>query len=634
MKFAQKLTVLMLLIILMVILPLFYFDHVLSINILEKQITEKLESDVFHTLDKIDMFLSERSADIKVIASDPVINTKSSTPQQITERLIYYRNQYNTYVSLSFFNLDRVRIADTAGLRIGKQHPITKYWEDALSGKISTASDVRFADDLNMPIIYFASPVKEKTGETFGVVIARVPFARVYDVIKKIGGVYWTRKDLSLDLIDKNNLLLYSSYNIKGMLKDTFSELEAIQRSRGGEKIGSGRCEHQNKEEGIYAFVSEQGHLDFKGNGWTLIAYIPVKVAFRPVFKLSAQRTLTLLPLIIFSVIVVLVFARTISQSIINLKQAAVEISRGNLDVKINVKSNGEIAELGASFSKMANDLKKSRNELKNWAATLERKVEERTRELTDAQEAALNILKDLTEAKRKLEKALEIKSEFTSTVSHELRTPLAAIKEGIAIVLDGTAGDVNAEQKEFLDIAKRNVDRLARLINDILDFQKLELGKMVFKITENNINELVTEVGKTMVSLSEKKGLELAIDLEDNLPAIKFDRDRITQVLDNILNNAIKFTEKGSVTIITRKKDNFIQVSVEDTGSGIRREDITKLFTRFEQLEKGIERKPGGAGLGLAISKEIVEMHKGKIWVESEFGRGSTFYFTLPVNM
>jgi PAS domain S-box-containing protein len=242
---------------------------------------------------------------------------------------------------------------------------------------------------------------------------------------------------------------------------------------------------------------------------------------------------------------------------------------------------------------------------------------------------------RDITERKKAEEmliEAMKVKSDFTSTVSHELRTPLTAIKEGIAIVLDGTTGALNAEQKDFLSLAKRNVDRLARLINDVLDFQKLEAQKMVFNIQENDINALVREVHNTMAPLTGKKGLGFLLQLEEGLPQVKFDRDRIVQVLTNLVNNAIKFTENGSIVIATKCGDNVIQVAVKDSGPGVKVEDMGKLFQQFRQLEKITERKTGGTGLGLAISKEIIERHKGKIWAESEFGKGTTFWFSLPV--
>ncbi|MCX5667287.1 MAG: PAS domain S-box protein [Candidatus Omnitrophica bacterium] len=238
---------------------------------------------------------------------------------------------------------------------------------------------------------------------------------------------------------------------------------------------------------------------------------------------------------------------------------------------------------------------------------------------------------RDVTERKKTEEALKEIvkaKSAFTSMVSHELRTPLSALKESISQVLEGMLGTLTTDQRKFLDIAKRNVDRLARLITEILDFQTLETGKIIFKIQDNDINEVIEETKETMNIIAKEKGLDFILNLDKDLPKIKFDRDKISQVLSNLVNNSLKLTEKGNITISTMRGNNIIQVSIKDTGPGIREEDIPRLFQQYEQLE----RKTGGTGLGLAISLEIIKAHGGKIWAESTFGQGTTMQFILPI--
>ncbi len=247
----------------------------------------------------------------------------------------------------------------------------------------------------------------------------------------------------------------------------------------------------------------------------------------------------------------------------------------------------------------------------------------------------ALIFVEDITkikEAEEELIKTMNIKSQFISMVSHELKTPLTVINGYIDIVQDGTAGNLNKKQKEYLDTVKRNADRLTRLINNVLDFQKLKAGRMEFKMEEGNINELLEEVAKQMSPLIKNKGLKLTLSLSKDLPKITFDSDRIIQVLTNLVNNAIKFADKGSITITSKKLKNAIYVSVADTGIGIKKEDMSKLFQSFSQVATEKEKMRGGTGLGLAISKRIIQEHGGKIQVQSEYGKGSTFSFLLPV--
>ncbi len=243
----------------------------------------------------------------------------------------------------------------------------------------------------------------------------------------------------------------------------------------------------------------------------------------------------------------------------------------------------------------------------------------------------------DITERKKveeELREAMSIKSQFTSMVSHELRTPLTAIKEGIAIVLDGSAGKINEDQKDFLSTAKRNVDRLHRLINDVLDFTKLESGKAEFRMEENDINEIIEEIVKTQKAVAGGSGLYLKTNLSPDIEKIRFDSDKIAQVLTNLINNAIKFTTRGGITVTSGidVEGKAVRVQVEDTGTGIKKENLSRLFVEFQQVGSDKYRKPGGTGLGLAICRQIIEGHGGIIRAESEQGRGSKFIFTLPI--
>ncbi|MCM8814030.1 MAG: PAS domain S-box protein [Candidatus Omnitrophica bacterium] len=248
---------------------------------------------------------------------------------------------------------------------------------------------------------------------------------------------------------------------------------------------------------------------------------------------------------------------------------------------------------------------------------------------------AAVIVVEDISEriqAEQEHRKIVDMKSRFVSVVSHELRTPLTAIKEGIATVLDGTAGALNPDQQELLTLAKRNVDRLARLINDVLNFQKLEMGRVGFDFRPHALNEIIQEVYTTMRGFAEQKHLDFRVDCGADMPDIICDRDKITQVLTNLVHNALKFTAQGTVTIrALPQAPHGVVVSVSDTGPGIDKKDIVKLFQQFVQLGDAGTRLSGSAGLGLAISRQIIERHRGKIWVESAPGEGTLFSFYLP---
>jgi PAS domain S-box-containing protein len=247
-----------------------------------------------------------------------------------------------------------------------------------------------------------------------------------------------------------------------------------------------------------------------------------------------------------------------------------------------------------------------------------------------------LRVAKDVTEKKRyerRLKELDKMKSDFVSNVSHELRTPLTSIKGSVDNMLDGLTGTLNEKQVRYLTRIKSNTDRLSRLINDLLDLSRIESGRVEIRSTSLSLTALAEEVAEQLKSLAAEKLIRIEVPPPDPRMTVWADRDKITQVLMNLIGNAVKFTpQNGKVTVALEKNgDDYVQISVADTGPGILSEEKNKIFSKFYQFADIDKEKPKGSGLGLAISKALVEMHGGKIWVESEAGKGSKFYFTLP---
>lgn len=274
----------------------------------------------------------------------------------------------------------------------------------------------------------------------------------------------------------------------------------------------------------------------------------------------------------------------------------------------------------------------------------------------TIAQQVALplksaSLYQEIKETNLKLEKLERLKSEFISIVSHELRTPLTSIKNALDILLTGKCGKINESGYKFLDMAKRNVQRLSGIINDLLDLSKIEAGKMDFHFKNINIHQVIDYVKSTLSILAKEKGLELVTDETVDLPEIYADSQRLEQVLTNLVSNAIKFTPEGKkITITTRLKNaedievhpyfqdeiaklkgHYIIVSVKDEGIGIAEKDLLHAFDKFAQIENSLSRKVGGSGLGLPIAKQLLEAHNGAIWCNSKLEQGSEFSFAIP---
>jgi len=239
-------------------------------------------------------------------------------------------------------------------------------------------------------------------------------------------------------------------------------------------------------------------------------------------------------------------------------------------------------------------------------------------------------LLKELSAANEKLKELDQRKSAFVANVSHELKSPLAIIKGFLVLILDGAVGEINSKQRNCLEIGKRNIERLIRLVTDLLDISKIEAGKMEMRRENFDIAVLVNEILVDYEKELAKKQISLKKDIQENIGAIWADRDKISEVVINLLNNAVKYTTAGGeVGIKLISKENELYFEISDTGPGIPEEYKDKIFDKFERITT---EKMEGTGLGLPIAKDIVELHKGKIWVESEAGKGSVFKVKLPV--
>jgi signal transduction histidine kinase len=240
----------------------------------------------------------------------------------------------------------------------------------------------------------------------------------------------------------------------------------------------------------------------------------------------------------------------------------------------------------------------------------------------------------ELAQLNTRLERASRAKSEFLSNMSHELRTPLNAILGFTEMIADGLYGQVPEELKDPLNDIQVNGRHLLRLINEVLDLAKIEAGRMELALDDYSVAELVGSVRTAMRSLAEEKGLRFETQVADELPLARGDSGRLTQCLMNLTGNALKFTRVGEVLIGASREGDDIVYRVSDTGIGIPAEEIDNVFGEFRQVDATVTREFGGTGLGLSITKKFIEMHGGRIWVESWLGLGSTFFFRVPLRV
>ena len=243
-----------------------------------------------------------------------------------------------------------------------------------------------------------------------------------------------------------------------------------------------------------------------------------------------------------------------------------------------------------------------------------------------------VSVLTDVTK-QRELD---QLKANFLSEISHELRTPIVTVQNSLILLLEKEIGDLNESQERFLTIAQRNLKRLGRLIDDLLDLSKLEASKMDMEFESSSVETIINEVCDNLFAWAKTKSIKIERKIQKNIPKIDLDPNRIIQVLNNIIGNAVKFTpQNGRITVEAKIDEGHknVIVSVDDNGVGIAQEDLEKIFDKFQQAGERIATDISGTGLGLSISKEIIELHGGKIWAENKKGEGVKFIFTLPVN-
>jgi len=352
--------------------------------------------------------------------------------------------------------------------------------------------------------------------------------------------------------------------------------------------------------------------------GWAVVLEEPIDAALANVETLKRSALVFLAIGLFVGAAVIAWMSGRMTGPIRDLHEGAKIIGSGNLDYRVNIETGDEIEWLGEEFNKMA-------GELKVFYATLEQKVKDKTHELekTNSQ---------LEQANRSLVNASKAKDEFLNIMSHELRTPLNVISGYAQILKDGVLGRIQPEQDHGLRTILVQSKELLRMINEVLQVGSLEGGNVSAKFADVNLRDFFADIRSTYEVLPQK-GIPLYWNIPDKLPMVNTDGEKLKHILQNLINNAIKFTEEGSVTISARHISQAIEFKVKDTGIGMPNETLPSIFQMFRQLDGSGTRSYGGAGVGLYIVKKFVELLNGKIEVESVLDKGSTFTVIIPIH-
>ncbi|UXM85010.1 cache domain-containing protein [Methanococcus aeolicus] len=631
-KFGTKLTIYSIIVALIPVVILGVVSSHTITQTMNEQAQDKINTDLYaaeefmgHNLDKLSSI-----CEYTVNSPDLLENMKNKNIKNLKNILLLTKKSSDADFVTLFDNTGNVVLRSNNNNYGDKE--LSDHIKKVLNGSNVTATIILDENTVkkenleNKTIIYIFDKgdfvpldMENKSIEYRG--LALVSIKPIYDNnTGEIMGALMISKVLNKDtyIVDK----------IKATTKDTSTIF------LGGLRISTNVQENHERAMGtfvsqnVYEQVIKKGEIyygrAFVVDDWYLTAYKPIKddnnniigmiyvgVPEKPFIALQdkIKHIILWVGLVAFlmALVVSVIINSTITRPIKKLKKGVEMMGKGDYNFRVNINSNDEFEELAHAFNKMADEIKSSQEKLKKQAEKLE---------------ISYNELKKLD----------KFKSEIISIVSHELRTPLTSIKGYVELVLDGTMGTINESQKRCLEIANENIDRLKRLIDNMLDLSKIERGELKMDISKVNLNDIVQNVVHSLKPLADGKNIKIINKVEPI--TANLDKDKITGVLTNLIENAIKFSPVNeNVTIEAFKENNMVHITVKDNGPGIPKSELTKIFDIFYQVNSSAKRIKSGSGLGLAICKSIVESHGGKIWVESKFGKESTFHILLPLD-
>ncbi len=543
----------------------------------------------------IDNWMDARIDDIRIISAI----AGNSENEKVLKYLRSFQNEHEgVYEEFFIIDLNGNITLSTLNIRNAVEEPFLK---DALEGRLFI-SDVSLSGITGLPEVIITNPIKKNDTIT-GIIGARVSIENLYMLIEGID----IGKSGEIFLVNNKGELIFHKDRFRILhenINNNFAVKEVIYEKRGvGEYIN---YKGENVLGSYYWLPLYR---------WGLVVEKNKDEAYTDVMNLGKQTAFISLFAVFCVVLLAIVISKRLTEPIESLKNGAHNLVKGQFK-PISVSSKNEIGELTEIFNQTAEELLEIRKKL-------ETKIELANKDLEEKNE-------DLIRANEELKKLDNLKSDFISLVSHELKTPLSAIRTSAEFLDSEETMDPDVE-KEMLNNVIMNVDRLTRLINDILDLSKIEAGKMEFHYEKVNVKEIAEVAIENIRYLAMKNNITIIMEIPANLSPVLADKDKLIIVLNNLLSNALKFTYNGGHVLLSAKEDkDNVEIRVEDTGIGIDKDKVAKIFDKFYQADSTSRRKTGGSGLGLTISSGIIRAHGGEICVESEPRKGSIFYFRL----
>lgn len=606
----------------------------------QQQVFNQLESVAKLKSNQITRWLDESQTTLNLLLNNTFANTNMHTfltdqspnehTQQILNAFLSRAVESQTrYTAFFLYNTNGVILAASDKTMIGKVVSQQPYFADSL---LQTYIQPPYYSPSSTQLTMFITrQVINTDGNTVGVLAGQLDLTILSDIMIERSGLGQSGDTY---LVSAQNNYFLTPSRLEDTPRMQAYHSEGIDRALTGENGSDTFMNYRDppvRVLGVYRWMPQLQAA--------LLAEVNVSEALSTYSKIRNLSIVLTAITTLIAVIVGLYSAARIANPISKLTYVATHITNGDLSQRVTIDKKNEIGVLAQAFNTMANNLQHN-------LAGLEHMVAQRTSELEEALDSAIAtraelertlsereaLITELSEARITAEQANTMKSKFLANMSHELRTPLNSIINFTRIISAGMRGPVTEEQLDYLNRVYASGEHLLGLINDILDLSKIEAGRMELYKERCQIGELIQSTMSTAIGLTKGKTIVLHQDIAPDLPLVEADRTRIRQVLLNILSNAAKFTDEGSITVRVRHENTEIIVSVTDTGSGIPEDKLSTIFEEFTQADGGSEKSYQGTGLGLAICRKLIEMHGGRIWVESTIGVGSTFSFSLPM--
>jgi signal transduction histidine kinase len=558
---------------------------------------------------KIERFVQDIATAIRAATKSREAAQSAVLPEYRFElkRLLYLAPAITEAVALDISGVKQAQVSRAGAVSHNTRSDFTASpgFQRALQGK-PDYGPVYFVQN-SEPYMTIVFPIEQFVGTVIGVLYAEVNLKHVWDVVSSIkageaGYAYVVSR--SGDLISHRDISLVLQRRNLGHLTQVKAAFQAASGTPRPEVTVAYNVEGK-KVISSYALIPSLQ--------WAVIIERPSEEAYAPLYASMLRTSALLLVGFSMAILASLFMGQRVVRPLEALRRGAERIGKGDLNHRLDLKTGDEIEILADEFNEMA-------THLRDAYTGLEHKVAERTHALTVANE--------------KLEEASQHKSQFLANVNHELRTPVSAIIGYARLVLRATEGQISQLQKENLRDLLHNADRLLNQIDSLLEFSKIEAGKMEVHVEPVKVNKVIQGAISTIEPSLNGGGVRLIQEIAPEIPALNTDREKLRQIVLNLLDNAAKFTERGEIKVMASQQNGSLKLVVSDTGIGILKEDLNKIFEEFHRGDSSSTRNYRGTGLGLAIAKKFVNLLGGEITVESEVGKGSVFTVTLPLDL